>query len=380
MSRSDDWSGPPLRLAVIASVCYTNSHAHVITSRWIEPRPRDGEKGWSKPPHPIVSMYLDQIPSNDIGVDIATQAGIPLFSSMRDAITLGGDDVAVDGVIVIVEHGSYPQTVDAQKAYPKARFFEQLCLTFESCGKGLPVFFDKHFGLDGAEAAYWINRIKRAGARVTAGSSLCDCGWTIQPQTPPPANIKSYCALCYDSFEAYWFHSIESTVGLIGEINGKLPGPVTAIRSWKTLVPAHLDCIENFPADLANAAWAVKSSGTIRSEGCHQSPIAALYELRHADGLTGHVVFYRHGPGFSLAFTDGKNIWAGQPRTGGEDVLFFHFASLCGRIRRHMEGAPNVQSEWITLHSTFVLNYAMRSLENEGQWLELPPIPSDCVN
>lgn len=376
MSPSEASATRPLRLAVITSVCYTNSHAHVITSRWLEPRHRDHEKGWSKPPHPIVSMYLDQIPPHDIGVEIAEQAGIPIFSTMRDAITLGTESVAVDGVIVIVEHGSFPETVEAQKAYPKARFFEQLCLTFESCGKGLPVFFDKHFGLNGAEAAYWVNRLKRTGAKITAGSSTTDCGWDFVPNEPPPSNIIRYCALCYESFEAYWFHSIESTMGLLTEINGgRSPAPITAIRSWKTMVPAHLDSIENFPTELADVAWDVKQSGTIRSETCHKSPIAALYELRHADGLTGHIVFYRTAPGFALAVTDGSRNWAALPLTGAEDSFFYHFAALCGRIRRHMEGDPTVQSEWITLHSTFALNYAMRSLENEGQWLELPPIP-----
>lgn len=377
MTHSEASSTRPLRLAVITSVCYTHSHAHVITSRWLEPQPHDHEKGWSKPPHPIVSMYLDQIPSNDIGVGIAEQAGIPLFPTMRDAITLGSDSVAVDGVIVIIEHGNFPQTVDAQKAYPKTRFFEQLCLTFESCGKGLPIFFDKHFGLNGAEAAYWINRLKRAGARITAGSSTTDCGWEFVPAKPPPANVTRYCALCYESFEAYWFHSIESTMGLLAEINGgRQAAPITAIRSWKTMVPAHLDSIENFPSELADLAWDVKQSGTIRSEACHKAPMAALYELRHADGLTGHIVFYRTAPGFALAVTDGKHKWAALPLTGGEDTFFYHFAALCGRIRRHMEGDPAVQSEWITLHSTFALNYAMRSLENEGEWLEIPAIPT----
>ncbi len=376
MSHTESPTPRPLKLAVLASVFYTHSHADVIVSRWIEPRPHDHEKGWSKPPHEIVSIYLDQCPPTDIGLGIVGAAGIPVYPTMRDALTHGTDSIAVDGIIVIVEHGDFPQTVDAQKAYPKARFFEQLCLTMESCGKGLPLFFDKHFGLNGAEAAYWINRLKRSGARITAGSSTSDCGWTITPETPPAANITSYCALCYESFEAYWFHSIESTMHLISGINGRMPAPIRAIRSWKTIVPAHLDSKENFPTELADLAWEVKQSGTSRSEDCHRSPMAALYEMKHADGMTGHVVYYRSAPGFALAVTDGVNKWGAIPKTHGEDKFFYHFAALCGRIRRHMEGDPTVQSEWITLHSTFALNYAMRSLENQGQWLNLPPIPA----
>ena len=54
----------------------------------------------------IASMYLDQIPDNDIGLQVSKEYDIPVYQSIPAALCLGGDKLAVDGVISIGEHGS----------------------------------------------------------------------------------------------------------------------------------------------------------------------------------------------------------------------------------------------------------------------------------
>ena len=44
----------------------------------------------------------------DISARLAASWGVPRFGSIRDALTLGGATLAVDGVLLIGEHGEYP--------------------------------------------------------------------------------------------------------------------------------------------------------------------------------------------------------------------------------------------------------------------------------
>ena len=55
----------------------------------------------------LVGIYIDQIGSQgvDIGVPLAEQHGVPVYPSIRQALCCGGDRLAVDGVLMIGEHG-----------------------------------------------------------------------------------------------------------------------------------------------------------------------------------------------------------------------------------------------------------------------------------
>ena len=58
----------------------------------------------------VVSLYLDQVPANDLGHAFAEKYRIPIFKTIREALCCGGDKLAVDAVLSIGEHGKYPKT------------------------------------------------------------------------------------------------------------------------------------------------------------------------------------------------------------------------------------------------------------------------------
>src|SRR5262245_31102216 len=95
----------PFKVAVITTVYRPLSHCDVLVSRWLEPRPRDHEFGWSKARTKIVSMYVAQFPENDMARDVCAKHGIKLFDTVRGALTMGGEKLAVDGVLFVGEHG-----------------------------------------------------------------------------------------------------------------------------------------------------------------------------------------------------------------------------------------------------------------------------------
>ena len=64
--------------------------------------------------------------------------------TMQEALTLGGDKLAVDGVILIGEHGDYPVNDKAQTLYPRFEMFLKITDVFRQSGRSVPVFNDKH--------------------------------------------------------------------------------------------------------------------------------------------------------------------------------------------------------------------------------------------
>ena len=55
----------------------------------------------------IVSMYMDQQSDRDVGVKLAHEHGVEIYYSIPSALYLGGSELAVDGVLIIGEHGDY---------------------------------------------------------------------------------------------------------------------------------------------------------------------------------------------------------------------------------------------------------------------------------
>src|SRR5262245_34582689 len=96
----------PKRIAAIVTEYRPNSHADVIVGKYLE-----GYRQDDRPPKPrsgIVSLYTAQVPRNDLSRDRAQKYGVPIFPTIEQALTLGKGRLAVDGVLLIGEHGDYP--------------------------------------------------------------------------------------------------------------------------------------------------------------------------------------------------------------------------------------------------------------------------------
>lgn len=93
------------KIAAIVTAYYPRSHADVIVTKFLKGFPADD--GLRAPQVDIASMYMDQVHERDVGVELAKEHGVPIYNSIPKALTLGGKELAVDGVLIIGEHGDY---------------------------------------------------------------------------------------------------------------------------------------------------------------------------------------------------------------------------------------------------------------------------------
>src|SRR6185503_4748980 len=126
----------------------------------------------------------DQVPKNDLSRGFATTYGFRLSSTIEDALTLGTGRLAVDGVLLIAEHGDYPKSPTGNIQYPKRRFWEEVLKVFRASNRVVPVFIDKHLADNWTDAKFIYDTARELKIPLMAGSSL--------PGTwrRPPADVK----------------------------------------------------------------------------------------------------------------------------------------------------------------------------------------------
>ena len=96
------------RVAVLASYWgATRSHADWIVTKLIDGYWWHGAYNPSR--IEVASIYLHQHDTSQLGQKVAKAKGIPVYQTVAEALTLGGNELAVDGVVIVGEHGDYPK-------------------------------------------------------------------------------------------------------------------------------------------------------------------------------------------------------------------------------------------------------------------------------
>src|SRR2546423_9171160 len=110
-------AAPPIRrerlpVAAVVTEYRRNSHADVIVGKILEGFNQDGGAG---PALRLAALYTDQVPKADLSRELAKKHKFRIAQTIEEAITLGGDKIAVAGVICIGEHGNYPYLKETQQ-------------------------------------------------------------------------------------------------------------------------------------------------------------------------------------------------------------------------------------------------------------------------
>jgi hypothetical protein len=198
----------PKRIAIVATIFRLLSHAQHIGDRFIVGYPFAGE--WHKPNTRVVSLYVDQKPSNDLSGDRAKEFGFKVYPTIAEAVCCGGSKLAVDAVLIIGEHGEYPRNEKGQILYPRYEFFEQVAKVFEAEGRVVPVYNDKNLSYSFEKAKAMRDTARRLRFPMLAGSSL-PVTWRL-PELELPLECEIDDALMVGTGEsdAMDYHALEA--------------------------------------------------------------------------------------------------------------------------------------------------------------------------
>src|SRR5437879_3585438 len=150
---------PRRRLAVVTTAYYYLSHAYHVCGRFLHGYLRSGRMHY--PDYAIAGMHVEQTRPGDLSAELSRTHRFPLFKDVAGALTLGGDRLAVDGVLLIAEHGDYPKSETDSIQYPKRRLFGEIVQVFEKTGRVVPVFSDKHLEDDWPDIAWFYGAAQR---------------------------------------------------------------------------------------------------------------------------------------------------------------------------------------------------------------------------
>jgi hypothetical protein len=198
----------PKRIAFIGTEVRQHSHAQHFLDRLTLGYTWGGR--WQPPRVEVAGVYIDQFPEGDLGRQRIERHKLRTFPSIAEALTLGGSKLAVDGVVIIAEHGDYPRNEKGQTLYPRYKWFKEIVKVFEDSGRSAPVFNDKHLSTTWAECAEMVADSKRLDFAFLAGSSL-PVTWRL-PATDMPygAELSESVCVAYGGVDSYDFHALET--------------------------------------------------------------------------------------------------------------------------------------------------------------------------
>jgi len=273
-------------VAGIVTAYHHNAHADVILGRLLETDTLDGKGKHS--PLKLVSLYTDQVPKNDTSRALAASHDFEIYPTIEGALTLGTGKLAVDGVLLIAEHGDYPKSPSGNTVYPKRRFFEGIVKVFKASGRVVPLFFDKHLSDNWREAKFIYDTAREMKIPLMAGSSLPTTWRKPAVDVERGAELSEIVVVMYGPLDSYGFHALETVQALAeqrkgGETGIKSVQCRTGNAVWETLQNGVLDP-EVFHAAVDRVIRPL-GPGTVRERV--QNPL--LFTLEYADGLRAHV-------------------------------------------------------------------------------------------
>ena len=367
----------PKPVAVVTTIYFRNSHADVIAGKILEGLNYDGKNLYGLR---VASMYVDQFDDRDMSRDLAKKHGFRLCKTIDEALTLGTDKLAVDGVLSIGEHGQYPKSEKGQTLYPRRKFFEEITKTFVRVKRSVPVFNDKHLAAAWEDAKWMYDRAGELMFPFLAGSTIPITWRKPDLKLPKNCELTDAVMLGYGPFEGYGFHALEGLQCMVERRKGGETGvkAVTALSGdamWTALDRSEFskelleESIRRAPAH---------AKGDYR-ELTKKTKDAGVWLVEYRDGFKAAVAmlngFLHEGDGGAFCFA-GQIKGEDKPRSCQfylqQPDPYAHFGEQVKAIESMINtGHPPYPVER-TLLTTGILDAIMTSQHTGGKRVETP--------
>lgn len=364
------------RIAAVITVYRPRSHADVLVGKFLNGFPTDD--ALHAPRVEVVSFYIDQAFDDDLSRSISKQFDIPIYSSIVGALKLGGDELAVDGVLLIGEHGDYAWNEKEQHLYPRRYFMEQIAGVMATSSRGVPIFNDKHLSWRWDDAKWMVDRAADLDAPFMAGSSLPVCWRDPFLEHKLDAALREAVAVGFSGLDIYGFHTLEVLQCMVERRAGGETG-ITAVTCLEGEAAwAHGRSEGAWWRDLAEAACAtVEASGKEPGSMEDNCENPALFLLEYRDGFRGAVLML-NGYLRELAYASRReddtveSTWFKCQGHGGQDGAYAHFSYLGLNVEEmFLTGTPQYPIQR-TLLTSGALEAALTSRYEGHVRLETP--------
>jgi len=314
----------------------------------------------------VVAIYIHQLPESGLGQKIAKSKNIPIFKTAAEAVTLGGKELAVDGVVIVAEHGEYPTNLKGQWMLPRWWIYQQVVRVFEQSKRSVPVFNDKHLSYSWDEAKWMFDKSRELNFPLTGGSSIPTYYRTPEIELEIDTPIRTSIVVGDTADEGALFHCVD----VLQAFAERRKGGETGVRSVQCIRgPETWKWTERNP-------WAAKLLESVRIKFDlkpghfqeHKSPNVCIVEYN--DGTKAAVI-----SGQGVGWT-----YAGEIH-GYKDPTIISILGWPGPFAQYH--ASNSQPHWITemmvtkkepfnaerlLLSTGIVSYNMDSNWENGQY------------
>jgi hypothetical protein len=367
----------PKKVAAIVTEYRLHSHADVIVGKILEGYNYDGR---DKPNMQLASLYVDQFPEKDMARDLAKKYKFPIYDKIADALTLGGKELAVEGVLCIGEHGKYPTNDKGQILYPRRKFFEAVMDVFAAGKKSVPVFNDKHLAATWEDAKWMYDKSRELFVPFMAGSSVPVTWRKPELKLPKKCELVEAVQIGYGPFEGYGFHALEGLQCMAerrkgGETGVKAVTCVQGEEMWKALDAG------KWSKPLLEAALKLVPA---HAKGDYREPTAktkdaGVFLIEYIDGFRAAVVMLN---GWVYEGDGGAFVFAGSLKDKDEPAAtlfylqqpdpFAHFTYLVKAIDSMVQTNHAPYPVERTLLTTGILDAIMTSRAEKGKRIETP--------
>ena len=218
------------KIAVVTNIWNYRSHAWHMAERFLHGYPIKGK--WHHPPFEVVSAYVDQKPEGDLSAARAKEFGFTIHPTVEETLRCGGKQLAVDAVLVIGEHGTYPKTEFGQIQYPRYQYFKKITDVYKLDDKTAPVFNDKHLSWKFAWAKEMVDLSQEMKFGFCAGSSL-PVTWRMPAiDLPFGAEVEEAMCVAFGGLDVYDFHALETIQCMVERRKGGESG-ATAVQAFR---------------------------------------------------------------------------------------------------------------------------------------------------
>lgn len=371
------YAGEPRRprVAVIYTSCYHRSHAHVILENFLTPYLFNGKL--TQPTVEVVSLYADQRRGSgklpDLTDDIVRQFKVPVHKTIEGALTLGGKDLAVDGVVSIGEHGNYPTNKFGVREYPRKRFFDEIVAVMRRSNRFVPLFNDKHLSYRWDWSREMVDTCQKHRIPFMAGSSVPLAQRIPDMNLPANCVIEEAVSVHGGPFEIYDFHGLEVLQAFVESRKGGETG-ITHIEFLPREELFRAEKAGRWSLDLARAAMRTEFGDKLPDitrpiNGVEPWGILVTYR----DGTKGTMLKLGYSGtrwNFACKLSGEKNLRATRHYVGPWNNRCL-FMALSNAIQRFLVTRTSPYPVERTLLATGALEAAVRS-RAEGRRLETP--------